>query len=172
MKMEGTTYSNNLSNMANLKQIFSFQENFSGTMRQRLIVCTTMLVIGAFLNYAYSAIGGNSNGNMQDTQYLFSRQKTYHEDNNQTVLKKVSTKNNGTNLKSMLETLIEEKTKGDDPRLTQVLREHMLDPPSHKQWKMSYPLFKTPQADAVDEILKNKVSFFLHICFLFKDASG
>ena len=46
----------------------------------------------------------------------------------------------------------------DDPELLRVLRRHIIDPPSPNLIKMSYPLFKTPQAEAVEKLTKGKVS--------------
>ena len=46
----------------------------------------------------------------------------------------------------------------DNPRLIQFLQEHMIDPPRPFVRKISHPLYKTPQAQEVDKILKGKVS--------------
>lgn len=51
------------------------------------------------------------------------------------------------------------KISHNDPKLLKVLRSHVIDPPSPWIPKMSYPLFKTPQAEAVDKILSNKVRY-------------
>ena len=46
----------------------------------------------------------------------------------------------------------------DNPQLLTVLRRHVIDPPSPYLVKMSYPLFKTPQAEAVSKLTKGKVN--------------
>ena len=48
-------------------------------------------------------------------------------------------------------------TKSDDPRLLNVLRDYMIDPPSQKLYKISYPLVKTPQAETIEGILNKMV---------------
>ena len=52
-------------------------------------------------------------------------------------------------------------TRADDPTLLRVLRRDVIDPPSLNLIKMSYPLFKTPQAEAVEKLTKGKVCMVL-----------
>ena len=47
--------------------------------------------------------------------------------------------------------------KQDDPELVRFLREEMIDPPRPFVRKLSHLLYKTPQAEEVDRILKGKV---------------
>lgn len=51
----------------------------------------------------------------------------------------------------------EPKTRWDDPALIQLIRQELLDPSRLHVPKQSFPLYKTPQADAVDEILQGQV---------------
>ena len=52
-----------------------------------------------------------------------------------------------------------DSTSSDDDLLIDVIRNHFIDPPSDKLHKMSYHLFKTPQAEKIDRILQRKVCF-------------
>ena len=56
------------------------------------------------------------------------------------------------------------QTKWDDPALIKLLRQEVLDPPRPYLPKHSYPLFKTPQAQTVDDIFKWKANGFFVEC--------
>ena len=49
----------------------------------------------------------------------------------------------------------------DDPNLIKLIREELIDTPRPTLSKISYPLFETPQAKAVDKILKKMVQYLL-----------
>ena len=65
-----------------------------------------------------------------------------------------------TKLPAVNELLSGSHTTWDDPTLVKVIREELLHPPRPYLTKMSYPLFQTPQAKAVDGILQMKVGVF------------
>lgn len=52
----------------------------------------------------------------------------------------------------------------DNPELVAVVRNHFVDLPRPYVTKFSLPLTRTPQAEVVDKILKEKVCIVLHCC--------
>ena len=61
------------------------------------------------------------------------------------------------NRERAVEPLLKEDVSADDPRLVKAIRDHFIDPPSKLMPKMSRPLVRTPQAEAVEKILNGKV---------------
>ena len=150
------------------------QQNHPWTMAGRKDQITALLagiILGVSITYLY--IINVSTSNLNQAYFLTLRRKS-GMGNSCTCHNAIASSNHDSSIrlpKDMMprDSHIREKFEKlagpnipqDNPELIQFLKNDMIDPPRPFVSKISHPLYKTPQAEEVDKILKGKVGYQL-----------